>query len=288
MSDGSELSPALTERVLAALGFTHAPAPDLAGLRAIYHAWCRRVPFDNLRKRIHLARGLTTTFPGDCADDFFEAWLQYRTGGTCWAGNGALFSLLQTSGFAVRRGVATMLARPDIPPNHGTVLVTLDEGLFVVDASILHSEPLRLDDEAETVIEHPAWGVRAGKRDGKWYVRWRPLHAPGGLECRIDQLGATQAEFSERHEMTRPWGGFNYEIHARLIRGNSIVGTCVARRVEFDDAGAVLERKLDREAQKRFLIEELGFSEAIVAQLPVDTPTPPPPGSRTAQAAARR
>jgi N-hydroxyarylamine O-acetyltransferase len=288
MTEGSEISPALTERVLSALGFAQAPLPDLAGLRALYHAWCRGVPFDNLRKRIHLARGLTSAFPGDRAEDFFEAWLQYRTGGTCWAGNGALASLLRALGFPVQRGVATMLARPDIPPNHGTVLVTLAEGLYVADASILHSEPLRLDDEAETVIDHPAWGVRAGSRDGKWYIRWRPLHAPGGLECRIDHLGATRAEFSERHEMTRPWGGFNYEIHARLIRGSSIVGTCLAKRVEFDDAGAVRERKLDREAQRRFLIEELGISEAIVAQLPVDTPTPPPPGSRTAQAAATR
>ncbi|HZF17020.1 MAG TPA: arylamine N-acetyltransferase [Steroidobacteraceae bacterium] len=288
MTDATKLSPALIDRVVAALGFAQAPAPDFAGLRALYHAWCRGVPFDNLRKRIHLARGLTTAFPGDGAEDFFEAWLRYRTGGTCWAGNGALCTLLQALGFPARRGVATMLARPNIPPNHGTVLVEYDTGLFVVDASMLHSEPLRLDEQAETVIEHPAWGVRAGKRDGHWYIRWRPLNLPGGLECRIDRIVATAEEFSERHEMTRPWGGFNFEIHARRISGDSMLGTCLAKRVEFDARGAVVERGLDREAQRRFLIDELGISEAIVAQLPADTPTPPPPGSRTAQAAAKR
>jgi hypothetical protein len=33
------------------------------------------------------------------------------------------------------------------------------------------------------------------------------------------------------------------------------------------------------------LIDELGYGEDLVAQLPPDTATPPPPGSRTARGA---
>jgi N-hydroxyarylamine O-acetyltransferase len=152
---------------------------------------------------------------------------------------------------------------------------------------MLHSEPLRLDAAALTVIGHPPWGVNAERRDGLWHIRWRPLNLTSGMDCRIESFDATRAEFSERHEATRAWGGFNFEIHARLIRGESLVGTCTAKRVELDSQGAVLERKIDRNEQKRVLIDELGFAEALVEQLPPDTPTPPPPGSRTAQAAAR-
>jgi len=286
MSRG-ELPPALIESVLEGFGFAAPPPVDLAGLTTLYRAWCRKVPFDNLRKRIHLNSGSSSVFPGDSAEDFFGAWLRYRTGGTCWAGNGALCTLLAALGFPARRGIATMLARPNIPPNHGTVVVEFDGMLYIVDASMLHSEPLRLDTAAPTAIEHPAWGVNAGRREGQWHIRWRPLNLPSGMDCRIETLDATRAEFSERHEATRAWGGFNFEIHARLIRGGSMVGTCIGKRVELDAHGRVLERKVDRDEQKRMLIDELGFAVALVDQLPPDTPTPPPPGSRTAQATAR-
>jgi hypothetical protein len=42
------------------------------------------------------------------------------------------------------------------------------------------------------------------------------------------------------------------------------------------------QRRLSEDARKRVLIDELGISEEIVEHLPPDTPTPPPPWSRTA------
>jgi hypothetical protein len=47
------------------------------------------------------------------------------------------------------------------------------------------------------------------------------------------------------------------------------------------DGTATHARITDAE-RRRFLVERLGMSEEIVAQLPPDVPTPPPPGSRTA------
>jgi N-hydroxyarylamine O-acetyltransferase len=280
-----ELSPQLVERVLSTLGFSYAPTTDLAGLRALYAAWCRKVPFDNLRKRIHLHRGATGPLPGGTAEDFFDAWLKHRTGGTCWAGNGALCALLLALGFPARRGIATMRADLDIPPNHGTVLVDLEGSLYVVDASILHSEPLVLKEREPSAVDHPAWGVSCANRQGYWHIRWRPLHAPVGIDCRIDRLAATAEEFRERYEHTRGWSPFNFELNVRLLRGESVIGLALGQRVELDAGGGLRQRQLSSEERKRVLIDELGFGEDIVDQLPPDTATPPPPDSRAAQAA---
>jgi N-hydroxyarylamine O-acetyltransferase len=281
-----ELSPDLLERVLSGLGLSALPTLDLNGLKTVYAAWCRRVPFDNVRKLIHVQTQTPGALPGDSSQDFFEAWLKYKTGGTCWAGNGALHSLLVTLGFAAQRGVATMLVAPSVPPNHGTVSVELDGVRYVVDASILHSEPLLLKDGKATTVEHPAWGVRCVQQNNKWHIRFRPMHVPAGLECRIEQYAATREDFREHHARTRPWSPFNYELHARLIQGNSIVGIAFGQRVAYDGTGAVSQSRLAGDERKRVLIDELGIHEEIVQMLPPDTPTPPPPWSRTAQASS--
>jgi N-hydroxyarylamine O-acetyltransferase len=277
------LSIDLLERVLMRLEMSDRPAPTLDGLQTLYAAWCRKVPFDNVRKLIHVYNHDPGPLPGDDATEFFEAWLKYGTGGTCWAGNGALCTLLVALGFPANRGMGTMLVAPHIPPNHGTVLVTFDETRYVVDASILHSAPLRLDTSTPTGVTHPAWGVQCSTRDGYWHICWRPVHMPDGLDCRLDYLSVTRETFRERHEQTRPWSPFNYELYARLLCGESVVGTTGGQRVEFNDAGGVSRKRLEGDERIRLLVDELGIQEEIVQRLPRDTPTPPPPWSRTAQ-----
>lgn len=287
MSLGTEdLSIDLLKRVLMRLGLSDRPAPTLDGLRALYAAWCRKVPFDNVRKLIHVQHHDPGPLPGDDAEDFFEAWLTYGTGGTCWVGNGALHALLVSLGFCASRGIGTMLSAPHLPPNHGTVLVTCDETRYVVDASISHSEPLRLDEHTPTGVAHKAWGVHCSKSDGHWYIRWRPVHMPDGLDCRIDHLRATRETFRELHEQTRAWSPFNYELYARLIRGDAVVGVAHGQRVELNGEGGVVHKRLEGDDRIRLLVDELGMNEGIAHRLPLDTPTPPPPGSRTARDAA--
>jgi len=284
MSHTEALTPELLERVLVKLGLSSHPAPTLDGLQTLYAAWCRKVPFDNVRKLIHLHSHDPGPFPGDNATDFFEAWLAYGTGGTCWAGNGALHALLLSLGFHATRGLCTMLIAPHIPPNHGSVLVTHDETPYVVDASILHSDPLRLDASAPTAIVYPAWGVDCDRRDdGHWYIRWRSMFGEEGLDCRIEDLSVSRDTFHERHEQTRPWSPFNYELHIRLICGDSIVGAALGQRVEYDGSGACVRTRLDGNERKQLLIDKLGIHEEMVERLPADTPTPPPPWSQTAQ-----
>ena len=271
------LEPALVERVLGKMELSTHPRSTIAGLRALYSAWCRKVPFDNVRKLIHLHRNDRRALPGDDAADFFESWLRYGTGGTCWAGNGALNVLLRSLGFASARGLATMLVAPGIPPNHGTVVVTCEERRFIVDASILHGEPLELAVSGPSSVAHPAWGAGCSVGDGQAIIQWRPLHKPDGLDCRIDDFDVSAETFRSLHEQTRPWSPFNYQLYGRINRGNGVIGTAFGRCIEFDASGKPHQRELAPEERMKFVVEHLGIAEEIAAMLPQDVPTPPPP-----------
>ena len=271
------LDPALLERVLEKLDLSRRPLPDHAGLRALYAGWCRKVPFDNVRKLIHLSRQDPRPLPGDDAADFFVSWLRHGTGGTCWAGNGALQVLLRTLGFDAACGLATMLVAPDARPNHGTVVVSCEGHTYFVDASILHGEPLELAIVAPTAVTHPAWGAACSVRDGHPVIRWRPLHKPEGFDCRVEDCDVPAQTFRDFHEQSRPWSPFNYQLYARINRGDGVIGTAFGQRVEFDAGGKPLQRGLAPQERMKFVVEELGIDEEIAAMLPPDVPTPPPP-----------
>jgi N-hydroxyarylamine O-acetyltransferase len=268
----------LLERVLEKLGFSEIPEPSRETLDAIYSAWCGSVPFDNVRKLIHVNRGDTGPLPGATPGDFFESWLKWGTGGTCWSGAGACWALLSEIGFSVDRGVATMLVAPDLPPNHGTVRAKLGEDFFLLDCSILHGKPLSLIDQVNTEAAHPAWGVRCVWKDGKPYLWWRPLHKSDGFECRLERFGAAAAEYEEFYERTRGWSPFNYEIAARRNVGAEVRGIGFGHSVVLRADGSVVSEPITTDERNRVLIEDLGMSEEIVVQIPDDTPTPPPPG----------
>jgi N-hydroxyarylamine O-acetyltransferase len=110
------LSQQLVERILARLGFNHSPAPTIDALCTVYSAWCERVPFDNIRKLIHVRAANAAPLPGSTPEDFFEAWLKLGTGGTCWPGAGALHAFLDALGFDAARAIGTMMAAPNLPP----------------------------------------------------------------------------------------------------------------------------------------------------------------------------
>jgi len=247
----------LLERVLERLGFDGRPSPTLQNLHTLYAAWCRRVPFDNVQKLIYMQDHDPGPLPGDDAADFFADWLRHGTGGTCWAGNGGLYALLASLGFSVSRGIGSMLSSPNVPPNHGTVVVELDGSHYMVDASILHSDPLRLDEAEETKIVQPAWGVDCRKQDGRWHIRLRPLHTPSGIDCRIERLGVPPETFREMHETTRAWSPFNYELSARLLRGDAIVGAAFGQRVTLDGAGGVQQGPLPEQERVGLLVDVL-------------------------------
>lgn len=280
----SHLDPSLIESVLQKLGLSSFPDASLDGLRFLYGAWCANVPFDNVRKLIHVRSGNPGPLPGSFASDFFTAWLAHGTGGTCWSNSTAWHALLCGVGFDANRGMGTMLAAPNIPPNHGTIVVRFGDERYLVDTSILHVDPISLADGVQTIIPHGAWGLRCAQRDGHWYIDWRPLHKVDGFECRLEAFDLPAEEYLERHEQTRPWSPFNYEVTARRNRCDRVTGISFGKAITLSPDGSVKISETDHAERTRVLIEEVGLSEEIVAQLPADVPTPPPPGSKTAAA----
>lgn len=277
------LAPPLVEAVLERLGLTETPALDGAGLQRIHEAFVSGVPFDNVRKRIHLASGEAGPLPGDDPATFLEDWLRDGAGGTCWAIAGAFHALLASLGFGAERGISTMLVGSgDLPPNHGTVVVALEGERWLVDPVMKARSPLRLDPRQPTAVDHPARGLRSVPSGGKWTVTWWPLHQDAPLDCRIDRIGANAEAFRAIHQGTRGWSPFNYELYVRAVRDDATEGISFGRRARLDARGARLSEPIDEKERRRYLVEELGMSEAIVSRLPADVPTPPPPGTRSA------
>ena len=279
------LAPSLVERVLDRFGFGTRPPSDRAGLSGLYAAWCRSVPFDNIQKRIALSQGAegeNDPLPGDDPAGFFETWLEEGTGGTCWAGNGALCELLVALGFDAQRGIATMLVASGLPPNHGTVTVSFGDDRFLVDASMLHVEPLWLRRDAITRVGDVQWGAEARIEEGSFVVRWRPLHADS-LDCRIEAFGADPSEFSRWHAKTRAWSPFNFQLTARLHKEGGPLGVAFGEAAGISPESGRWQRPFEPEERMRFLIETLGVRESTAARLPSDEAMPPPPGAPTAE-----
>lgn len=261
----------LVDAVLLRLGLERAPPSDLDGLTHLYARWCERVPFDNVLKLLHLHERWPGPLPGSTAADFFRLWLEYGTGGTCWAGNGALFELCTALGFRAERGIATMMPSPDTPgPNHGTVVVALAGWRFVVDASILSGAPIALDAPQGADGPLPRLTMVAGSPA----ILWRALTAPDGFPCRIERIGVGDAEWDDLHQRTAAWSPFNYSVRARVNRGADVLGYSDGMRYVFDGGVALSTTPGGPDVRHAFLAE-IGIDPDLAARLPDDVPTPP-------------
>lgn len=266
----NHLGEELVNQILTKLGLPEPPPLDIAGLTRVYRAWCNKVPFDNIRKRIHLAANNPLPLPGHDDSDFFRGWLKFGLGGLCWAGNSGLHTLLKTLGFSCTRGTATMLTDANQPPNHGTVSVLLGDKRFLVDASMLHGSPLLLDPYQATKIPHPAWGLTCSPHKQLWNIRWRPLHMTDGCNCRLEELSVTRDTFNQMNERTRRQSPFNDALYLRLNEEESVLGISGGTVISFTASGEIITTPLSHEDRLKYLVEKVGIKEEIAVQIPPD------------------
>ncbi len=276
----------LVERVIGRLGLARRPEPTLAGLDALYGAWCARVPFDNVRKVIALRTEPAAPLPGMDAADFFEHWLAHGTGGTCWPSSNALFALVDALGFRARRVAGSM--RDMNVLNHGTVKVRIDDVDWLVDTSMHTRVPLPLDERVHRLPD-PVGPVEvepsAVGEPGSHLVWFEFGIPPAWLVCRLLEDPVDHAFHRERFERSREQSPFNGAVTARLsppgelrsLRGSKWHRRCL------EDAET---RELTVEEMARALIEEIGLSEAIVDAWQrcggATAPIPPPPATAAA------
>ena len=273
------ITPQLVEQVLAKLGLQKHPGNDLTGLKTLYGQWCRKVPFDNLQKRLFFSNGGNGPLPGHTANNFFQDWLAYGTGGTCWAVSYALHDLLQSLGFKVRRASATILTSPTVRgPNHGTVVVTLDGVQYLIDGSMLTERPLPLKEGIHSGTQHPAAQIRFEKRTDHWQFCCRPLHLLDGVWCRIDAIDVSVAAFDQYYEGTRAWSPFNFALYARINSQDQVTGIIADQKITINPDGQATSKAMRSAERVKFLVEHVGIAEEIIARLPADEPLPPLPG----------
>jgi N-hydroxyarylamine O-acetyltransferase len=259
---------ALVDAVLTRLGLDDRPAPDREGLDALYLAWCRAVPFDNLVKRIHLAGGSAAPFPNGDPEWFLRTFVCDGTGGTCWPGSGGLHALLAALGFDARRGSGAMYDNLSGPIHtHGTVIVRIDGVDHWVDSSMLTNAPLPLTRGKETRRDDPVSPVRAQPVDDLWRIWWTGAGDGADIGCLLLDDDVTAEHFRVRYEASRGMSPFNTRVYATRNTPAARVTIGGATRYERTAAGIASTELDDRD---RVLVEEFGFSEEIVSQLPPD------------------
>ena len=225
----------MIEQVLARLGFRQSPPLDRSGLNALYRAWCLHVPFDNLRKRLHMLAADPAPLPGGTADDFFENWLAHGTGGTCWPTSNALFTLLVAVGFEARRATAAML--PDLAggnANHGSVIVRVDGDDFLVDSSMLLESVLALRTDEETAVEVPPLRGRATPEGGRWRFGFTTGRGVPDFPCALLDDDVTLDVYLDRYEWSREVSPFNEWFSSRRNHSHGVVTVTARETVVFD------------------------------------------------------
>jgi arylamine N-acetyltransferase len=265
VTDANELDRELADRCLARLGFAEPPATDLDGLSVLYGAWCRDVPFDNVRKLIALHRPIPGPLPGLDVNDFFRSWLDHGVGGTCWPSSHALYSLIAHCGFTTRPLAASMYDAGIA--SHGTTVVVFDDDEWLVDSSMLFGVPLCLDPSGPTTIDDPTFRTTAEPVVEGWLFGFPKGNEDGLIPCRTITPGAVDVSFyAARYEWSRENSPFNEQVNMRRNRGDSMV--TYGGGVSLVRSGADVETtELVGEELHRALVDEMGLSASIVEQL---------------------
>ncbi len=259
-SGTSDLSPAVAARVLGRLGLPSGLVPDAQGLRRVYAAWCLGVPFDNLRKMLAL-RSPGTPLPGLGAGDFFEGWLEHGTGGTCWPTSNGLLALLRFLGFDARRVAGSMRDLGVI--NHGSVKLRLDDADWLVDSSMLTSEPLPLGN-ALHVQQIPLCAAEVEPVDGT-HVIWVDFPPnPSHLPCRLLIDPADDDVHVTGYESSRARSPFNDRLYARRNFTDRVVVLHGHTRYEKTPSGLVA-KELGKAELLESLTGEFGFAGTLVS-----------------------
>jgi len=256
------LSPALRDAVLTRLGVPSSISTDYHRLATVYGAWCATIPFDNVRKLIAMYSNDERPLPGTTGTDFFEHLLEYGTGGTCWSTSNAIYELLSSMGFTVRRVAASMRDRGFV--THGTVKATIDGTDWIVDTSILSNVPLPVRNDV-FISDDRLFAAEIEPTDALHLMWFSNPPGTGYTPCRllVDQI---DHEFLHAaYEKSRTFGVFNQHIYARrnfpglmlLLRGP------IRYRRTLD---GTIEETLTREQVCTSLHDEFGIAESMIVR----------------------
>lgn len=265
-----ELTNGTVERVLKKLNVEEVSQCSISNLSKFYQAWCRLIPFDNLMKTHKLSTDINASLPGITAEEFFCNWLKYGVGGTCWAGNGAIFALLRTLGYNAEFIAGCMLSDPldkSSSLGHGSIIITLDEGAFLIDATMLHGVPIHL---VPNESANKTFYFRVEKRDDKFQIKWQPLGRNYSF-FQINKRNLVESEILTLHEASRGLSKFNGSHLIRMARSSSLIGIVRGSLIVRDEQGVETFQNSDQFCFPQTLVNDFGinreFSNQIVNSL---------------------
>ena len=254
------LPPELLNALLRKLGLSRNIESDFDGLSQVYEAWCRHVPFDNVRKLIALRTGDAGLLPGAHAVDFLENWIEHGTGGTCWSSSNALYALVKSLGFDARRVAGSM--RDAGIPGHGSVKVKIDGNDWLVDSSMLQMYPMPITDNY-FIRKDPLYGVEVEPGDGLHLVWFATPPYADLFPCRLMLDPVDHPFYLERYEISRTRGPFNHHLSVRCNRGD--VRTVLQGHTRHrQTSNGLLSQDLTPDELCAALRDEVGMSRDVV------------------------
>lgn len=206
------LSNQLVNRVLTRLDFPFPATADLATLQQLYAAWCKHLPFDNIRKMISLRTGDNKPLPGLDAAEFFENYLTNGSGATCWPMANAFYELLLSVGFQASRVAGYMMDLGIL--NHGSVKVTINNQEYFADAPLLLNVILPLG-QGIFIHNDPVLPVELEPQETSNLVWIKPLPGNEYFYCRMISDPVSYSLFQEGYEASRTGSIFNQRLYAR-------------------------------------------------------------------------
>lgn len=268
------LPPELLERVLAKLGLDDRPDVDLPGLNSVYAAFCGSVPtLDSIRKRIWFAGDRKSPLPGGEPVDYFEGWLAHGTGGTCWPTNGAVYSLLCSLDFDVRRIAGCIVMEQYPGTNHGSVMATVDGVDYLVDGNLGAFEVLPLLPGATTAAGSGIHRVTAKPFEAGFDVHWYESYKrdePLTFRTEPQHDPVDHAFFLERYELTKDLSVFNDALFICRRFVDSIVTLGSSSKVTLTADHTLTTTEITDVERRTLLVETFGISEDMVDALPPD------------------
>lgn len=147
---------------------------DLAGIAALYRAWCAQVPFDNVAKVLAVREGRTP--PGADPVEVLDRWLATGVGATCWGHVTALAGVLGAAGLDGRIAVDRMRRDDDVVDFHAFVVVDDGATSYVCDPIHATATPLPWRDGARGAQGPYRTGL---DREGRRFVHWYAIDGAG-------------------------------------------------------------------------------------------------------------
>jgi len=272
------LSQELVEQVLARLGFGKAPEPDLAGLNRLYAAACCKFHKENTLKRIWFAGDRRGPLPGGEPVNFFDSWLRYGTGGTCFPINGGFCSLLNAIGFKARRiSGAVDNGGNDIDANHGSVVVQLDGHDYLADVQIGSFSVLPLNSKHITSTGKRLHGISSEPSANSFTIAFHPgPRREQTVIFRTDpRYDPVDHQFFVKHyelsaSSTQNRSRFNDSLFACKRKPEAMLIVGRLNRFDIGPDNTVRKKEITEPERSKILVEEFGIAEEVVEALPPD------------------